>query len=207
MVFHPTIVLPPLSIFVMHAYPLRLGSTFPQTSYVPCLTLSPPCSCPWVDKSLVCQPLHCWHTWAFGPGRFFVDGVGLVPQDISEHLCSLPMRCQELSMSGFNSQKCPLANAPGRVGKPQPPAETQWVTVTPFSAFTMEWQTFPSSSFKVTASTISLLLVNFKTMKCISVPLLCLAFRRVLGSVYTASSFLCSPNFFWLLSLPVCMKR
>lgn len=57
--FHPTIVLPPLSIFAMHAYPLRLGLHFLRQATFPALPCPHPCSCPRVDKSLVCQPPHC----------------------------------------------------------------------------------------------------------------------------------------------------
>ena len=107
----------------------------------------------------------------------------------------------------FRQPKMPISKCSWESGKPPPPAEPHWVTV---SLLCKKWngKLSPVLFFKVTASTISLLLVSFKTIKCISLPFLCLAFRRgVLGSFYTASSFLCSPNFFWLLSFPMCMKH
>ena len=91
------------------------------------------------------------HGWirarAFGAGWFLCWwGGSCGQQDISEHLCSLPMRCQELSMSGFDNEKWPLANAPGRVESPHPQLSPTGLQ-SPFSAFTMKRQTFPSSSF------------------------------------------------------------
>ena len=75
-------------------------------------------------------------------------------------------------MSGFDNQKCPLTNAPGRLESPHAQLSPTGLQSL-FSVFTMERKLSPVLFFKVTASTISLLLVSFKTIKCISVPLPC----------------------------------
>ena len=99
----------------------------------PALPCPHPCSCPRVDKSSVCQPPHCWYVGIWGWTILCWWGGSCAQQDISEHLYSLAMRCQELSMSGFDNQKCPLANDPGRVENPHPQLSPTGLQ-SPFSA-------------------------------------------------------------------------
>lgn len=105
----------------------------------------------------------------------------------------------------FRQPKMPINKCPWETGKPPPPAEPHWVTV---SLLCLHNGTANFPQFSFLKSPQALFLYFWSVSKPLSVfQFLCLVFRRgVLGSFYTASSFLCSPNFFWLLSFPLCLK-